>query len=150
LFSSVVHDSLEQAEFVIRAEIIWAKDRLVLGRGDYHWQHEGCWYAVRAGHEGNRSPDRTQSTLWPIPARDDAGHGHGTQKPVECMARPLRNHLNIHALYDPFLGSGTSLIAAEQYRVAGLAMELEPQYVQMAIDRWEAFTGARAEKVKAA
>ena len=51
----------------MRAQIIWAKDRLALSRGDYHWQHEPCWYAVREGAAGHRTDDRTHSTLWNIP-----------------------------------------------------------------------------------
>jgi DNA modification methylase len=146
LKAAIVQTSLEQAGFAMRAQIIWAKDRLALSRGDYHWQHEPCWYAVREGSTGHRNDDRTQSTLWTIPARDDAGHGHGTQKPVECMRRPLQNHDALD-VYDPFAGSGTTLIAAEQLGRRCLAIEIEPRYVQIAIDRWEAFTGQTATKV---
>jgi hypothetical protein len=78
----------EQADFVVRAQIVWAKDRLALSRGDYHWQHELCWCAVRDGGTGHRTDDRTQSTLWTIPAPDD--DGHGTQNPVESMRRRCR------------------------------------------------------------
>ena len=146
LKASAVQTSLEQAGFLMRAQIIWAKDRLALSRGDYHWQHEPCWYAVREGSTGHRTGDRTQSTLWTIPARDDAGHGHGTQKPVECMRRPMENH-DASDVYEPFCGSGTTLIAAEQLGRRCLAIEIEPQYVQIAIDRWEAFTGQTAVQV---
>jgi len=161
LHADTVKASLESARFAMRAQIIWAKDRMVLGRGDYHWQHEPCWYGVRDGQAGHRTDDRKPTTLWriqalpgtedssslwDIPHRDDDGHGHGTQKPVECMARPMRNH---HAplVYEPFSGSGTSIIAAEMLKRRCLAVEFEPQYVQMAIDRWEAFTGLTAHKV---
>ena len=147
LHASVVQTSLEQAGFHLRAQIIWAKDRLALSRGDYHWQHEPCWYAVRDGAVGHRTDDRTQSTLWTIPAREDAGHGHGTQKPVECMRRPQQNHEALD-VYDPFAGSGTTLIAAEQLGRRCVAIEIEPRYVQIAIDRWEAFTGQTAVKVE--
>jgi DNA modification methylase len=146
LKASIVQTSLEHAGFIPRAQIIWAKDRLALSRGDYHWQHEPCWYAIRQDGTGHRTDDRTQSTLWTIPARDDDGHGHGTQKPVECMRRPMQNHLPAD-VYDPFAGSGTSLIAAEQLGRRCLAIEIEPRYVQIAIDRWEAFTGRTAMKV---
>lgn len=166
LKSSIVQASLEQTKFTLRAQIIWAKDRLALGRGDYHWQHEPCWYGVRVGAKGARTDDRSQSTLWrisdqpvldvdpppdhttvwEIPTREDGGHGHGTQKPVECMARPMRNH-RAPEVYDPFLGSGTSVIAASMLGRRCYAIELEPTYVQMAIDRWEAFTGHEARKV---
>ncbi len=140
LKASIVQTSLEQAGFVSRAQIIWAKDRLALSRGDYHWQHEPCWYAVRDGAPGHRTADRTQSTVWTIPARDDGGHGHGTQKPVECMRRPMQNHV-ASDVYDPFGGSGTTLIAAEQLGRRCVAIEIEPRYVQVMLDRWAAFTG---------
>jgi len=143
---AVVHASLEQAHLIPRAQIVWAKDRLALGRGDYHWQHEPCFYAVRAGVSAQRTADRTQTTLWTIPSRDDAGHGHSTQKPVECMARPMRNH-DVHEVYDPFVGSGTSLVAAEMERRTCVALDIDPQYCQVAIDRWEMFTGQTAVKV---
>ena len=75
------------AGFDIRSQIIWAKDRLVLSRGHYHWQHEPCWYAVRKNGTSHWSGDRKQTTLWQIPSRDqDAATVHGTQKPVELHA----------------------------------------------------------------
>jgi hypothetical protein len=113
LHAAEVEASLRATGFVPRAQIVWTKDRFALSRGDYHWQHEPCWYAVREGCASRRSDDRSQSTVWAVAAREDAGHGHGTQKPVEVMARPIRNH-NGAEVYDPFLGSGTTLIAAEQ------------------------------------
>ena len=90
--ASTVQASLEAAGFEMRAQIVWAKDRFALSRGDYHWQHEPCWYAVRKGAGGHWLGDRSQTTLWQIPAREDSGHGHGTQKPVECMKRPIENN----------------------------------------------------------
>jgi DNA modification methylase len=147
VFASTVQRSLEQAGFAIRAQIIWAKDRMALSRGDYHWQHEPCWYAVREGGKGHRTDDRTQTTLWSIPARDDAGHGHGTQKPVECMERPVRNHL-ADTVYEPFAGSGTTVIACERTGRACLAMELDPGYCDVVVRRWEEFTGRKAERVQ--
>ena len=101
----------------MRAQIIWAKDRFALSRGHYHWQHEPCWYAVRGASKSNWVGDRKQSTLWHINAREDDGHGHGTQKPVECMRRPIENNSSPgQAVYEPFSGSGTTIIAAEDDR----------------------------------
>ena len=148
VFASTVQQSLERAGFAIRAQIIWAKDRLALSRGDYHWQHEPCWYAVREGGKGHRTDDRTQTTLWSIPARDDAGHGHGTQKPVECMERPVRNHL-ADMVYEPFAGSGSTVIACERTGRTCMAMELDPGYCDVVVRRWEDFTGRKAERVQA-
>jgi DNA modification methylase len=136
--------SLVQNGFSIRAQIIWAKERLVLSRGDYNWQHEPCWYAVRS--RGHWTGDRKQTTLWNIPSgNQDATTAHSTQKPVECMRRPMLNNSNPgQAVYDPFLGSGTALIAAETSGRVCLAMELDPHYVDVVIRRWQQFTGKKA------
>jgi DNA modification methylase len=144
LHATTVAESLVRHGFAIRAQIIWAKERLVIGRGDYHWQHEPCWYAVRS--KGDWKGDRKQTTLWNIPSGgQDQETSHGTQKPVECMRRPLLNHSNPgEAVYDPFLGSGTTLIAAETTGRACLSMELDPLYVDVAVRRWQAFTGKQA------
>ncbi len=141
LQSPVVAQSLTREGFTIRAQIIWAKERLIIGRGDYNWQHEPCWYAVR--NKGNWTGDRKQTTLWNISSRDqDADTEHSTQKPVECMRRPILNNSEPgQAIYEPFLGSGTTLIASESTGRSCLAMELEPRYVDVAIRRWQAFTG---------
>lgn len=138
--ASIVQTSLEESGFEMRAQIIWAKDRMALSRGDYHWQHEPCLYAVRRGGKGYRNDDRTQTTLWTIPARDDDGHGHGTQKPVECMARPIRNH-TVDLVYDPFHGSGTTTIACETLSRRCRAVEISPGYVAVALQRWADATG---------
>jgi DNA modification methylase len=136
--------SLSMAGFELRSQIIWAKDRFALSRGDYHWQHEPAWYAVRKGSSANRTDDRSQSTLWQVAARDDDGHGHGTQKPVEVMARPIRNHEG--DVYEPFAGSGTTLIAAEQLGRRCSAIEIEPTYCDVVVMRWERLTGGKAKR----
>ena len=144
LHAATVADSLERQGFAIRAQIIWAKERLVIGRGDYHWQHEPCWYAVRT--RGHWTGDRKQTTLWAIPSGgQDTETVHGTQKPVECMRRPILNNSKPEdTIYDPFLGSGTTLIAAEATGRACRAVEIDPLYVDVAIRRWQAFTGQKA------
>jgi DNA modification methylase len=146
LHAATVADSLIAAGFAIRSQIIWAKDRLVLSRGDYHWQHEPCWYAVRAKGKGHWAGDRKQTTLWPIANKDqDATTVHGTQKPVECMRRPILNNSSPgQAVYEPFMGSGTTLIAAETTGRLCYGVELNPVYVDVAIERWQAFTGEEA------
>jgi DNA modification methylase len=144
LHAATVAASLERQGFTIRAQIIWAKERLVIGRGDYHWQHEPCWYAVRS--KGNWMGDRKQTTLWCVSSKDqDAETVHGTQKPVECMRRPIVNNTSPgDTVYEPFLGSGTTLIAAETVGRICFAVELSPTYVDVALRRWQAFTGRRA------
>ncbi|MDJ0391069.1 site-specific DNA-methyltransferase [Roseomonas sp. E05] len=143
LHATTVAESLTAEGFQIRAQVIWAKDRLVMSRGHYHWQHEPCWYAVREGTKGHWSGDRKQTTLWSIPSRDqDATTVHGTQKPVECMRRPIENNSSPgQAVYEPFSGSGTTLIAAEMSGRACHALELDPAYVDVAVLRWQAFSG---------
>ena len=144
-FTHIVLASLEACEFRARAMIVWVKDRFTLGRGHYHWQHEPAWYVVRKSGTGHWTGGRSQSTVWNIPAREDKGHGHGTQKPVECMKRPIENNSSPgQAVYEPFSGSGTTIIAAEMTGRSCHAIELNPAYVDVAVRRWQEFTGQKA------
>jgi len=152
LHAATVSDSLAAADFVVRSQIIWAKQSLVIGRGHYHWQHEPCWYAVRKGGTGHWAGDRKQSTIWQIANMhrsqgnvDDGKTVHGTQKPVECMRRPMENNSKPgDAVYEPFSGSGTTIIAAEMTGRHCCAVELNPAYVDLAVRRWQEFTGKEA------
>ena len=144
LHAGEVAASLEAAGFVIRSQIIWDKGRLVIGRGDYHWRHEPAIYAVRKGRTGHWEGGRSQSTVWEIPHRRN-DTGHGTEKPVECMKRPIENNSSPgQAVYEPFCGSGTTIIAAEMTGRSCHAIELNPAYVDVAVKRWQAFTGEKA------
>jgi DNA modification methylase len=144
LHAGEVAASLEAAGFAIRTQIIWDKTRLVIGRGDYHWQHEPCWHVVRKGRTGHWEGGRNQTTVWQIPHRKSAS-GYGTEKPVECMKRPIENNSSPgQAVYEPFSGSGTTIIAAEITGRACHAIELNPAYVDVAIQRWQAFAGDKA------
>lgn len=146
LHAGEVAESLVAAGFAVRSQIIWAKDRLVLSRGDYHWQREPCWYAVKKTGKGHWAGDRKQTTLWHISGKDqDAATVHGTQKPVECMRRPILNNSSPgQAVFEPFMGSGTTLIAAETTGRVCFGIELNPAYVDVAVKRWQDFTGQRA------
>lgn len=139
-----VSDSLVRCEFEIRSQIIWVKPSLTFSRGDYHWQHEPCWYAVKKGSKGNWAGDRKQTTTWHIAGINPAGRsqdtndivvGHGTQKPVEWMARAIANHDG--DVYDPFLGSGSTMVAAHQLNRRCYGMELSPKYCQVIVDRMQ-------------
>jgi DNA modification methylase len=133
--------SLKVSGFQIRSQIIWDKTRLIIGRGDYHFQHEPCIYAVRNGRKGHWSGGRKQTTIWSISHRKSVS-GHGTEKPVECMRRPIENNSSPgQAVYEPFSGSGTTIIAAEMSGRVCHAIELNPAYVDVAVRRWEEFTG---------
>jgi DNA modification methylase len=157
LHAGTVATTLERLDFQIRAQIIWVKQQFALSRGDYHWQHEPCWYAVRRGRPSAWSGDRGQSTVWQVASLNPIGGtvtpenavtGHATQKPVALFERPIRNHTRPgDAIYEPFAGSGTALIAAERTQRRCLALELDPRYVQAIIDRWQVLTGRRAVKV---
>ena len=148
----VVAKNIEDCGFDIISQIIWAKQHFAISRGDYHWQHEPCVYAVRKGHKHNWQGARDQSTLWEIDnnlnaktRNSDEITGHGTQKPVECMARPIRNNSKPNEyIYDPFGGSGTTLIACEKLGRRCLMQELDPRYVDMIVKRWQKFTGLKA------
>jgi DNA modification methylase len=147
LRATIVAESLFKSGFSIRAQIIWAKERLVMSQGDYHWQHEPCWYAVRK--KGNWTGDRKQTTLWNIPTGgQDAETKHSTQKPVECMRRPMLNNSDPgQAVYEPFLGSGTTLMAAQSTGRVCYGVEIDPLFVDVAIRRWQAFTGEKARRL---
>lgn len=143
--SAKVAESLEACGFDIRSQIIWNKNALVIGRGDYHWKHEPCWYAVRKGRTGHWAGDRKQSTVWDIDRPKSNDTGHSTQKPVECMARPIRNNSSPgQAIYEPFCGSGTTLIACELEGRICHAVEIEPKYCDVIIQRWQNTFAAEA------
>ena len=96
--------------------------------------------------KGHWAGDRKRTTLWQIANRDqDADTVHGTQKPVECMRRPILNNSSPgQAVYEPFCGSGTTIIAAEMTGRACHGIELSPAYVDVAVERWQAETGRNA------
>jgi DNA modification methylase len=146
LFAPVVAESLAVCGFELRSQIVWAKSNFAIGRGDYHWKHEPCWYSVRKGKKGHSNGDRSQTTLWEIDKPQKSETGHSTQKPVECMARPIRNH-DSEFVYEPFSGSGTTIIACEQLGRKCRAIEISPAYVAVAIQRWADATGKEPKRL---
>jgi DNA modification methylase len=143
---------LEEIGFELRQQIVWVKTIAAMSRSAYNWQHEPCLYAVRKGKTAEWIGDTRQTTVWEHPSPKMIGGGsteekfdHPTQKPAECMGRPIRNHRG--DVYEPFSGSGTTIIAAEQLGRRCYAMEIEPKYVQVALERWQAFTGKTAERL---
>ena len=129
---------------VTRSLIIWDKGHIVIGRGHYHWRHEACWYSVKKGAQANWTGDRKASTLWEIDNPRKSETGYSAQKPVECMQRAIHNHKG--DVYDPFVGSGTTIIAGEQEGRIVYAVEIEPAYVDVTVKRWEDFTGQKAQR----
>jgi DNA modification methylase len=151
-FAAEVKQSLAACDFEIRSQIIWRKSRFAIGRSDYHWQHEPCWYAVRKSAASHWVGGRKQSTVWDIAGAnagadtdENAFTAHGTQKPVDCMRRPIENNSTSgDIVFDPFLGSGTTLIAAEQCERMCYGLEIDPRYVDVIVRGWQAFTGKQA------
>jgi DNA modification methylase len=147
--ATTVAESLKATAFDIRAQVIWSKNHFALGRGDYHWQHEPCWYAVRRGEKSHWQGARDQSTVWSVAKKEpeDAATVHGTQKPVELMRRAIQNNSAPgEVVYEPFAGSGSTLIAAETIGRSCIALELDPRYCDVIVKRWENFTGQRADR----
>ena len=150
LHSHEVATQIVASGFELRTQIIWVKQLAAFSRGHYHWRHEPCWYAVRVGGTASWIGDRKQNSAWEIANLHPNGGGaeageqteHSTQKPIEVMARPIRNHKG--DVYDPFLGSGTTLIACEQLGRKCYGLEIEPKYVDVILQRWENFTGKTA------
>lgn len=123
------------ADILIHRQIIWCKPSLVFGRGDYHWQHELCFYGWRRGHKPEFFGARNQTTLWHIGR--ETSKEHPTAKPVELWSAPIRNHTKARDVaYEPFLGSGSQLIACEQLNRTCYGIEIEPKYCQVIIDRY--------------
>ena len=125
--------AVQRAGFQIRNQIIWVKPHFPISRGHYTYQHEPCWYGVRKGQKAHWTGDFKASTKWEIALDHNVDGGHSTQKPVECMQRPIRNHQG--EVYDPFVGSGTTIIAAENEGRRCYAMDIDPAYVAVTLER---------------
>ena len=124
--------------------IIWAKDRFTLGRADYQRGYEPIWYGWREGVKHHWCGDRDQGDVWNV-ERPSVNPLHPTMKPLELVERALENSSQVgDAVLDPFLGSGTTLIAAERTGRRCRGMEIDPRYCRVAIGRWEAFSGESA------
>ena len=140
--------ALKEGGFPLRHMLIWAKNNHVLGRSDYHYKHEPIFYGwVEGAHTFYGGSSET--TLWTIdkPHKSDL---HPTMKPVALFAKAIENSTKSgETVLDPFLGSGTTLVACEQLGRICYGMEISPQYCQVIIDRWEKLTGQKAVKVDA-
>lgn len=153
--SHIITKNLEDCEFELKYQIIWKKQK-GFNRGDYHYWHEPCWYAVKKSHKHNWQGARDQNTIWEINTivsdsenPEEGKTNHSTQKPIECMARPIRNNTAIgEGVYDPFVGSGTTIIAAEKLNRVCYAMEIDPGYCDIAVARWEKLTGKKGILIK--
>lgn len=143
-FTDVVMDSLRRADFEIKQQIIWNKSVMVMGRQAYHWKHEPCWYAIKKGCDQNWQGDRKQTTVWDAAppthimggSKDDKTE-HPTQKPISIYEIPISNHTHPgDAVYEPFGGSGSAIIACEKLKRRSLTMELSPKYCDVIVSRY--------------
>lgn len=144
-------DALTATGWEIRQGLVWVKDSLVLGHGDFHYRHEPIIYGAKPGRPLGRGRagwygSNAETSVLEVP-RPKASREHPTAKPVELISRLMANSSTFGDLVlDPFLGSGSTLIAAERLSRRSAGIEIDPAYVDVAISRWEAFTGQRAIK----
>ncbi|MBA5256022.1 site-specific DNA-methyltransferase [Enterococcus hirae] len=139
--------ALVDSGFLVKQELIWCKNAFVLGRQDYHWQHEPCLYGWKADGSHSWYGDRKQTTVLSFD-KPLANKEHPTMKPVPLFDYQIKNSSRKGSkVLDIFGGSGTTMIACEQNDRNAYLMELDPRYVDVIIDRWESFTGKKAIKV---
>ncbi len=128
------------------SEIVWVKARWAVGRAGITGQHESCLVVRRHGSRLRFLGGRDQGTVWEAPSPKVGGPGadpkvdHPAQKPVVLFERPIRNHLpSAESCYDPFVGSGHDPDRRPRSAAgAASAMEIDPAFVQVAIERWQA------------
>ena len=137
--------ALMDAGYTVRECLIWVKDTLVLGRQDYQWQHEPCLYTWKEGAGHPWYSDRKQTTLLHFD-RPKKSELHPTMKPIPLFDYLIKNSSKGgDIVLDDFGGSGTTIMACEQNGRCGYSCELDPRYVDVIINRWEEFTGQKAE-----
>ncbi len=150
-----VAEGLISIGFEIVAQVIWDKSLFAIGRSWYHWSHEPCWVVRKRGAKVPFRGSRDQATIWRAPSpkmimggSDERKEDHPTQKPLLLFETPIRNHLKAgEGVYDPFLGSGTCLIAAERHGARCFGIEVDPLFVDIALRRFERFSGVEAVRV---
>ncbi|MFQ6026823.1 MAG: site-specific DNA-methyltransferase [Dehalococcoidia bacterium] len=143
----LVEQAWVQCGLLVHQQIIWMKARGVLTHSHYLWSHEPAFYGWVEGQPPTKKPPSNQRTVWELDQQGSSMGVHPTQKPLELFLRPIEYHTEYGDIfYEPFLGSGTQLIAAEKLSRICYALEQGPQYVDVAIKRWEAFTGETAVK----
>lgn len=137
IFRQAFHD----AGFYLSGCCIWKKDRLVLGRSPYQWQHEPCLFGWKVGGKHQWYSDRKQTTIWEYD-RPSASKDHPTMKPIALMAYPIQNSCMSNCIVlDPFSGSGSTLIACEQTNRICYGIELDEKFVDVIVARYIEQTG---------
>jgi len=170
--------ALTAAGLEVKQVLVWVKDQFVLGRQDYQWRHEPCFYGWKPGAAHYFVPERNHATTAEIPALEEKSKAeliqllrdvyaqtptdvlefdrpkqsreHPTMKPVKLIETQIRNSSRKgDIVLDTFGGSGTTLIAAENLGRRCRMIELDPRFVDVIIERWEKLTGKKAEKITA-
>lgn len=138
---------LNTVDLELRENLIWVKNSMTLGRQDYQWRHEPCLYGWKKGASHNWFSDRKQTTVMEFD-RPTKSVEHPTMKPIPLFAYLIQNSSQEGwNVYDSFGGSGTTIMACEQLDRNGFSMELDPHYCDVIINRWETYTGKKAEKI---
>ena len=132
---------------ILRQVMVWNKDSMVLGHSEYHYKHEPILFGWKPGGDRLRNDDRTKTTVWDFP-RPKASREHPTMKPVEMWVYAIGNHTKSgDTVYEPFSGSGTTIIACEQLGRKARAIEISPAYCAVAIQRWADATGKTPKRL---
>ena len=138
---------INTVDLELRENLIWVKNSMTLGRQDYQWRHEPCLYGWKKGASHNWFSDRKQTTVMEFD-RPTKSVEHPTMKPIPLFAYLIQNSSQEGwNVYDSFGGSGTTIMACEQLDRNGFSMELDPHYCDVIINRWETYTGKKAEKI---
>ena len=144
----VIHEVFEENGLLLHQPIIWSKPSSTFTYSYYRWAHEPCIFGWRKGHKPPHYLENKATTVWNVDWEGKqriVGNEHPTQKPVELFAIPMRQHTKTGAVVlEPFCGSGSQLIAAEQEGRQCRAMEVAPAFVDVAVRRWEKATGREA------
>jgi len=134
-----------EAKWRLRQTLIWSKNSMVMGRQDYHWQHEPCLYGWKEGSSHSWHSDRKQTTIIKHD-RPTQSKLHPTMKPVGLMEYLINNSSKQEdIILDSFLGSGSTLIACEKLDRICYGIELDPKYCDVIVKRWEQFTGLKGK-----
>ena len=135
-----------KARGYLRQVMVWNKDSMVMGHSEYHYKHEPILFGWKPG-ERLKNSDRTKTTVWDF-ARPKASREHPTMKPIEMWAYAIGNHTERgNSVYEPFSGSGTTIIACEQLGRKARAIEISPNYVAVALQRWADATNQTPSKL---
>ena len=142
----IFRQAFEEAGFYLSGCCIWKKNALVLGRSPYQWIHEPCLFGWKKNGKHEWYSDRKQTTVWEYD-RPKASKDHPTTKPVQLMAYPLRNSsMTNGVVLDPFLGSGSTLIACEETDRVCRGIELDPKFVDVEVERYRSYMSDAGKK----